>query len=197
MKHHPFFAKVLEGGKRIAYGARALNEGGFQSIPKVAFPGGALVGDTAGFLNVPKIKGIHSSMKSGMLAAESTFKALSNSTDDGVVMLYNYEESLRDSSIWKELNMIRNMRPSFHNPLGLFGGILYSGLEAYVLRASGVVTRRLLVSGSLCNFLGAMSILFGERGRGRCHRARSWVLPHRGGTADRTRTRTKQCTAIV
>jgi len=134
MKHHPFFAKVLEGGKRIAYGARALNEGGFQSIPKVAFPGGALIGDTAGFLNVPKIKGIHSSMKSGMLAAESTFKALGNCTDNGVVMLYNYEESLRGSSIWKELKQVRNMRPSFHNPLGLFGGIVYSGLEAYVLK---------------------------------------------------------------
>ncbi|KAI5858521.1 hypothetical protein BZA05DRAFT_6209 [Tricharina praecox] len=134
MKHHPFFAKVLEGGKRIAYGARALNEGGFQSVPKVAFPGGALIGDTAGFLNVPKIKGIHTSMKSGMLAAESTFKALSNSTHNGVVMLYNYEESLRTSSIMKELKQVRNMRPSFHNPLGLFGGILYSGLEAYVLK---------------------------------------------------------------
>jgi electron-transferring-flavoprotein dehydrogenase len=133
MKHHPFFAKVLEGGKCISYGARALNEGGFQSIPKVAFPGGALIGDTAGFLNVPKIKGIHTSMKSGMLAAESTFKALSDK-DRGTVMLYNYEESLKESSIWKELKEVRNMRPSFHSPLKLFGGILYSGLEAYVLK---------------------------------------------------------------
>lgn len=133
MKHHPFFAKVLEGGKRISYAARALNEGGFQSIPKVAFPGGALVGDTAGFLNVPKIKGIHTSMKSGMLAAESTFKALSNeSTED--VFLYDYEEALRDSTIWKELKEVRNMRPSFHSPLKFFGGLVYSGLEAYVLK---------------------------------------------------------------
>ena len=134
MKHHPFFAKVLEGGKCISYGARALNEGGFQSIPRVAFPGGALIGDTAGFLNVPKIKGIHTSMKSGMLAAESTFKALSDSEHKGTVMLYNYEESLRNSSIWKELREVRNMRPSFHSPLKLLGGILYSGLEAYVLK---------------------------------------------------------------
>jgi electron-transferring-flavoprotein dehydrogenase len=134
MKHHPFFAKVLEGGKRISYGARALNEGGFQSIPKVAFPGGALIGDTAGFLNVPKIKGIHSSMRSGMLAAESTYQALTNSTDNGIVMLYNYEDALRNSTIWKELKEVRNMRPSFHSPLKLFGGIIYSGLEAYVFK---------------------------------------------------------------
>lgn len=134
MKHHPFFAKVLEGGKRISYGARALNEGGFQSIPKVAFPGGALIGDTAGFLNVPKIKGIHTSMHSGMLAAESTYQALTDSKDNGTVMLYNYEDALRKSHIWKELKEVRNMRPSFHSPLKLFGGILYSGLEAYILK---------------------------------------------------------------
>ena len=134
MKHHPFFAKVLEGGKCLSYGARALNEGGFQSIPKVAFPGGALIGDTAGFLNVPKIKGIHNCMKSGMLAAESTFKALSNTADSGVVMLYDYEDALKESSIWKELREVRNMRPSFHSPLKLLGGVMYSGLEAYVLK---------------------------------------------------------------
>jgi electron-transferring-flavoprotein dehydrogenase len=133
MKHHPFFSDVLSGGTCISYGARALNEGGFQSIPKVSFPGGALIGDTAGFLNVPKIKGTHTSMKSGMLAAEATFTALSDSSA-GTVMLYDYEDSLQKSSIWKELKEVRNMRPSFHSPLKVFGGILYSGLEAYVLR---------------------------------------------------------------
>jgi len=134
MKHHPFFAKVLEGGKCISYGARALNEGGFQSIPKLAFPGGALIGDTAGFLNVPKIKGIHTSMRSGMLAAESSFQALEGSQSGQTVMLWGYEEALQKSSIWKELKEVRNMRPSFHSPLKLFGGIIYSGLEAYVLK---------------------------------------------------------------
>jgi electron-transferring-flavoprotein dehydrogenase len=133
MKHHPLYKSVLEGGKCISYGARALNEGGFQSIPKVAFPGGALIGDTAGFLNVPKIKGTHTAMKSGMLAAEATWTALS-STDSGTIFLYDYEDSLRKSSIWKELKQVRNMRPSFHNPLKLYGGILYSGLEAFVLK---------------------------------------------------------------
>ncbi|WPH02131.1 Hypothetical protein R9X50_00498600 [Acrodontium crateriforme] len=135
MKHHPLYKQYLEGGKCISYGARTLNEGGFQSIPKCAFPGGALIGDTAGFLNVPKIKGTHTAMRSGMLAAEAAYDALGSSTDsEGTVFLYDYEKKLRESSIWKELKQVRNMRPSFHNPLGLYGGILYSGLEAYVLR---------------------------------------------------------------
>lgn len=133
LKHHPLFKDVLEGGKCISYGARALNEGGFQSIPKCAFPGGALIGDSAGFLNVPKIKGTHTSMKSGMLAAESAYSALQGD-NGGTVFLFDYESALRRSWIWKELREVRNMRPSFSTPLGLLGGILYSGLEAFVLR---------------------------------------------------------------
>ena len=134
MKHHPLYKNVLEGGKCISYGARTLIEGGFQSIPKVAFPGGALIGDTAGFVNLPKIKGTHTAMRSGMLAAEATWTALQNNTDDGSVFLYDYEDKLRTSTIWSELKQVRNMRPSFHSPLGLYGGVLYSGLEAYVFR---------------------------------------------------------------
>lgn len=134
LKLHPFYKSVLEGGKCLAYGARALNEGGFQSIPKCAFPGGALIGDSAGFLNVPKIKGTHTSMKSGMLAAEAAYTALTSNPAPGSVFLYNYEDSLRSSWIWPELKAVRNMRPSFHNPLGLYGGIMYSGLEAFVFR---------------------------------------------------------------
>ncbi|KAL4741579.1 hypothetical protein BDV11DRAFT_55194 [Aspergillus similis] len=133
LKHHPLYREVLEGGKCISYGARALNEGGYQSIPKCAFPGGALIGDSAGFLNVPKIKGTHTAMRSAMLAAESTFAALQNDTG-GTVFLFDYEDSLRKSSIWKELYEVRNMRPSFGTPLGIYGGILYSGLEAYLFR---------------------------------------------------------------
>lgn len=133
MKHHPLYRSVLDGGKCISYGARALNEGGFQSIPKVAFPGGALIGDTAGFLNVPKIKGTHTAMRSGMLAAEASYSAITTG-DDGTIFLFDYEDRLRRSSIWKELRAVRNMRPSFHSPLGLYGGILYSGLEAYLFR---------------------------------------------------------------
>lgn len=133
MKHHPMYSSVLEGGKCLTYAARALNEGGFQSIPKCAFPGGALIGDTAGFLNVPKIKGTHTAMRSGMLAAEAAYKAISESKD-GAVFLYDYEDKLRDSTIWSELRQVRNMRPSFHTPLGIYGGIVYSGLEAFVFR---------------------------------------------------------------
>ncbi|KKA21067.1 Electron-transferring-flavoprotein dehydrogenase [Rasamsonia emersonii CBS 393.64] len=87
----------------------------------------------AGFLNVPKIKGTHTAMKSGMLAAEAAFSALQNN-DNGSVFLYDYEDSLRKSFIWKELKEVRNMRPSFNTPLGIYGGILYSGLEAYIFR---------------------------------------------------------------
>jgi electron-transferring-flavoprotein dehydrogenase len=134
LKKHPLFRDVLEGGKCISYGARALIEGGFQSIPKVAFPGGALIGDSAGFVNVPKVKGTHNAMKSGMLAAEAAWTALSEKTDEGTIFLYDYENKLRESSIWKELHEVRNMRPSFHTPLGLYGGIMYSGLEAYVFK---------------------------------------------------------------
>ncbi|KAK4100572.1 hypothetical protein N658DRAFT_473125 [Parathielavia hyrcaniae] len=134
LKQHPLYRDVLEGGKCISYGARALVEGGFQSIPKVAFPGGALIGDSAGLVNVPKIKGTHNAMKSGMLAAEAAWNALRESSDEGSVFLYDYEDSLRKSYIWKELKEVRNMRPSFHTPLGVYGGMLYSGLEAFVLK---------------------------------------------------------------
>ena len=137
MKHHPIYKSVIKGGKCLSYGARALNEGGFQSIPKCAFPGGALIGDTAGFLNVPKIKGTHTAMRSGMLAAQAAYTALtasSNDMDNGTVFLFNYEDALRKSTIWSELKEVRNMRPSFHSPLGLYGGIMYSGLEAYLFR---------------------------------------------------------------
>jgi electron-transferring-flavoprotein dehydrogenase len=133
MKQHPYFKSFLEGGKCISYGARTLIEGGFQSIPKCAFPGGALIGDTAGFVNVPKIKGTHTAMRSGMLAAEAAYAALKES-DAGSVFLYDYEDKLRSSSIWSELKQVRNVRPSFHTPLGLYGGVLYSGLDTYILR---------------------------------------------------------------
>ncbi|KAF2487529.1 hypothetical protein BDY17DRAFT_289151 [Neohortaea acidophila] len=134
MKQHPMYRHYLEGGKCITYGARALNEGGFQSIPKCAFPGGALIGDSAGFLNVPKIKGTHTAMRSGMLAAEAAYGALAERKDEAAVFLFDYEDKLRKSSIWKELKQVRNMRPSFHTSLGLYGGILYSGLEAFLFR---------------------------------------------------------------
>jgi electron-transferring-flavoprotein dehydrogenase len=120
---------------RIAYGARALNEGGFQSIPKLTFPGGCLIGCSAGFLNVPKIKGTHNAMKSGMLAAESAFEAIvdENSKSETVGLEpRSYEDKIRNSWIWSELKSVRNIRPSFHNPLGLYGGLLYSGISMFI-----------------------------------------------------------------
>ncbi|KAI1141853.1 hypothetical protein F5Y05DRAFT_275238 [Hypoxylon sp. FL0543] len=134
MKQHPLYRSVLEGGKCISYGARALSEGGFQSIPKVAFPGGALIGDSAGFVNVPQVKGTHNAMRTGMLAAEAAWSALAEGNDESSVFLYKYEDSLRNSNVWKELKEVRNMRPAFQTPLGALGGVLYSGLEAFVLK---------------------------------------------------------------
>ena len=94
-KTHPAIRPIFEGGRRIAYGARALSEGGFQSIPKLTFPGGALIGDTAGFLNVPKIKGTHTAMKSGMVAAEAVAEALGRGGEAAPAVLEAYPEKLR------------------------------------------------------------------------------------------------------
>jgi len=129
-KTHPEVRGHFEGGRRISYGARALNEGGLQSIPRLAFPGGALIGDAAGFVNVPKIKGTHTSMKSGMLAAEAVADALAAG---GTGDLSGYETRLRDSWVWQELSLVRNIRPSFAK-FGLYGGLAYSALDTYVLR---------------------------------------------------------------
>ena len=129
-KHHPDICKILEGGERIAYGARALNEGGFQSIPKLTFPGGALVGCDAGFLNVPKIKGSHTAMKSGMVAAEAVFELLSN--PDGKNEASLYSEKLKDSWLWDELYKVRNIRPSFK--WGFWGAVVYSAIDTYIFR---------------------------------------------------------------
>ncbi len=128
-KTHPRFRGTFEGGKRIAYGARALSEGGFQSIPKLTFPGGMLIGDTAGFLNVPKIKGIHTAMKSGITAAEAAFEGL---THGGQREITAYPERLRKTWLWSELRRERNIRPAFRH--GLWAGLALSGLEAYLLR---------------------------------------------------------------
>ncbi len=131
-KTHPKIRPLFEGGKRIAYGARALNEGGFQSIPKLVFPGGLLIGCGAGFLNVPKIKGSHNAMKSGMLAAEAAFEALAGSdpAEDGV--LGAYPRKLEGSWVYEELRKARNFRPAFAK-LGLWGGMLFGGAELKLL----------------------------------------------------------------
>ena len=133
MKHHPYFADILGGGERLAYAARVLNEGGLQSLPKLHFPGGALLGCAAGFLNVPKIKGTHNAMKSGMVAAEAAFEVLQRDSDAPADMSH-YETGMRDSWVWKELTEVRNIRPSFNTKLGMWGGIAYSGIDSLLVK---------------------------------------------------------------
>jgi len=121
---------VFEGGRRVSYGARALNEGGFQSVPKLTFPGGCLVGCTAGFLNVPKIKGTHTAMKSGMTAAEAIFEALEAMSSGHEPV--SYPEKLQQSWLWPELYKVRNIRPGFGK--GLWLGLAYAAIDTYLLR---------------------------------------------------------------
>ncbi|CAL1289746.1 unnamed protein product [Larinioides sclopetarius] len=134
-KLHPSVKPVFEGGKRIAYGARALNEGGFQSIPKLTFPGGCLIGCSPGFMNVPKIKGTHNAMKSAMIAAEAVYDLVtSEEKTSSTIEPTEYEKKLKESSVWKELKSVRNIRPSFHSPLGIYGTMMYTGLFYYLGR---------------------------------------------------------------
>jgi electron-transferring-flavoprotein dehydrogenase len=133
-KTHPAIRPTFEGGRRIAYGARALNEGGFQAIPKLSFPGGLVIGCAAGFLNVPKIKGSHTAMKSGMVAAETVFRQLQG--DDGA----DYRAALEASWIWDELYRVRNIRPGFR--WGLLPGLAYAALDTYLLRGRAPWTFR-------------------------------------------------------
>ena len=136
-KTHPAIRPTFEHARRVSYGARALSEGGFQSIPRLSFPGGVLVGDTAGFLNVPKIKGTHTAMKSGMIAAEAVFEHLASGSGAEVS---GYAERLRGSWVHEELYRVRNIRPSFR--WGLFGALAYSALDTYVLRGRAPWTLR-------------------------------------------------------
>ncbi len=129
-KTHPAIRPTFENGRRVAYGARALAEGGYQSLPRLVFPGGALIGDTAGFLNVPKIKGTHTAMKSALVCAEAVFDALTSEQAPAVVEAY--PEALKKTWLWDELYRVRNVRPAFH--AGLWLGIAYSALDTYVLR---------------------------------------------------------------
>lgn len=125
-KTHPAIRETFAGARRVAYGARALVEGGFQSVPKLSFPGGVLIGDTAGFLNVPKIKGNHTAMKSGMVAAQALCALLGEAPGYGHECV-QYPEDLKKSWVWRELKKVRNIRPGFH--LGLLPGLVNAALE--------------------------------------------------------------------
>ncbi len=126
-KQHPKIRQYLEGGKRIGYGARAVNKGGLQSLPKLGFPGGMLVGCDAGFLNGVKIKGAHTAIKTGMLAAESVHNALS-SGDTGQSELGDYEQTVKASWVYKELHSGRNFGPALAK-LGTFWGAAFTFVD--------------------------------------------------------------------
>lgn len=128
-KTHPEIAKILKGGKRVSYGARAISDGGLQSVPKLAFPGGVLIGDTAGFLNVPRIKGTHTAMKSGMMAAEAAFAAVTAGRSGDT--LDAYQASFDDSWVKKELSVVRNVLPLVEKYGDFFGTIL-SGMTMWL-----------------------------------------------------------------
>lgn len=129
---------MLEGGTRVAYGARSLNEGGLQSVPRLNFPGGALIGCAAGFVNVPKIKGTHNAMKTGMLAAEAAYDVVTDesatSDPEKSTDMSSYEESYKKSWVYDDLHEVRNIRPSFNTGLGIWGGVAYSGIDTLFLK---------------------------------------------------------------
>lgn len=133
-KHHPMVAELLEGGKRVAYGARAIAEGGYQSMPKAVFPGGALLGDTVGLVNVPRIKGNHNAMLSGIAAAEAAAAAIKagRSGDE----LDGYETELRTGPVARDLKKVRNVKPLW-SKLGLTGGLALGGMDMWVQTLTG------------------------------------------------------------
>jgi electron-transferring-flavoprotein dehydrogenase len=138
LKTHPALRPHFAGGRRITFGARALSEGGLQSLPGLTFPGGCLVGDSAGFLNVPKLKGTHAAMKSGMLAAEAVADALASGRPPEPA---GYEARLRASWLWQELHAARNIRPGFAR-FGLCGGLLNAAIDTCVFRGRAPWTLR-------------------------------------------------------
>jgi len=139
-KTHPKVKKILQGGRRIAYGARALNEGGYQALPKLYFPGGALIGCEAGTLNVPKIKGTHTAMKSGMLAAQNIASVLKSDTKV-LPLLDNYEKDFLSSWAGQELRNARNFRPGFK--YGLIIGTLLGAIDLNIFKGHAPWTLRL------------------------------------------------------
>jgi len=128
-KTHPAIRAEIQGGRRVSYGARAINEGGWQAIPELAFPGGALIGCSAGFVNVPRIKGTHTAMKSAMLAAEAAFEALKSDRVNDT--LEAYQPALRASWVDKELRLVRNAQPAVAHFGGTLG-TLYAGLDMWL-----------------------------------------------------------------
>jgi electron-transferring-flavoprotein dehydrogenase len=133
-KHHPMVAELLKGGKRVAYGARAISEGGYQSIPQVAFPGGALLGCSAGLVNVPRIKGNHNAMLSGKSAAEAAYAAIQDGRSGDT--LSDYETELRNGPIGKDLKTVRNVKPLW-SKYGLLASLTVGGFDMWMNTLTG------------------------------------------------------------
>ncbi len=137
-KTHPAIRKHLEGGRRISYGARALSEGGFQSLPKLTFPGGLLVGDTPGFLDVTRDNGTRMALQTAMVAADAVFDLLGHETSQNEATAY--PEKLKKTWLWKELYSVRNIRPAFK--WGLWGGMAYGAIDTFLFRGKAPWTMR-------------------------------------------------------
>jgi len=130
-KTHPTIAAMLKGGQRLSYGARAITEGGVQAWPRMIFPGGALIGCSAGMVNVPRIKGSHNAMKSGMLAAEAAFNAMTDASANKAKLLTAYPQALRDSWVWRDLDSVRNIKPLLSR-FGSLAGTVLGGAEMWL-----------------------------------------------------------------
>ena len=134
-KHHPMVAELLKGGKRVAYGARAISEGGYQSIPQTAFPGGALLGCSAGLVNVPRIKGNHNAMLSGIAAAEAAIKAIAAGRSGDT--LDDYHAELKEGPIGKDLKRVRNVKPLWSR-YGLLASLGLGGMDMWTNNLFGL-----------------------------------------------------------
>ena len=133
-KTHPAIRRILEGGKRVGYGARAITEGGFQSVPKLAFPGGALIGCAAGFVNLPRIKGSHNAIRTGMMAAEAAFAAIAAGRTSDV--LADYEKAYAGSAVARDLKLVRNAKPLWSR-LGTLLALPFIGLDMWTNQLLG------------------------------------------------------------
>ena len=134
MKHHPMIAELLKGGKRVAYGARAVSEGGYQAIPRTCFPGGLLLGCSAGLVNVPRIKGNHNAMLSGIAAAEAAVKAIAAGREGDE--LVDYDRELKNGPVGRDLYPVRNVKPLWSHQ-GLFGSTVFGGMDMWVSQLTG------------------------------------------------------------
>lgn len=136
-KQHPNIRRLLKDGERIEYGARTIVEGGLQALPKLCFPGGILIGDSAGFINVPKVKGVHNAIKSGMLGATAIISAIEKNSP----IANSYPDLFRNSWLYKDLNKVRNIRPAFQR--GRIFGMLYTAFEKFILRGKAPWTLKI------------------------------------------------------